>query len=187
MTFEPKEKPEKFSLPLFLMDNIIVFGASFIMVFILPLLLVSRRRSNGLIDKVLPLYNQRSETLGLELFSAVIGLGVAIVFCILKLNKFHNYKMRLENGSLEVSYINLRGQTTIEKFDLTKNELVVKHILETQENDEIIEISVRNGTQVLSTAKSRYWDNKKDKKTIERLVEEINTWQSKTLNSPSSQ
>jgi hypothetical protein len=180
MKFIPRHQPEKFSLPSFLMENIIIFFIAALMAFIVPLF-VARRASTEVVNKVLSMYNNHGHTRELEVVCMIVGAAVALVFCVIRLNKFYNFRIEIVTDQLESHFINMRGQTMIRKIDLKGQWIGVEYVGQTQGRPDDVEIALQNGTVVLSTRKEKYWDLDRDWVVIQELISALKKMEGKPV------
>ena len=148
------------------MDNLIVFGICGIIAFVFPMW-ASRRHPS---EKVLALYNQHDQTRELRNVCMIIAGIAAIIICAIRLKKFHLYSLELKDHFLHLSFFNLLGREKTEKINLFENKLRIENLKETRESDRGICIKDSYNSIILSTEKSKYWNYRQDKRTLDELA-----------------
>ncbi len=166
MKFTPTKEKEKFFLPNFLMDNLIVFGICGTIAFVLPMWVNKRHPS----DKVLALYNQHDQTKEFRNLCMIIAGIMAIVICYTRLKKFHLYSLELKDHFLSLTFFDSLGREKTERINLFECKLQIEELKETQKSDKGICIKGSYNNIILSTEKSKYWNYRKDKRTLEELI-----------------
>ncbi|MFZ1616188.1 MAG: hypothetical protein WAT41_02425 [Flavobacteriales bacterium] len=172
MKFTPTKEKEKFFLPNFLMDNLIVFGMCGVIAFIIPMWANRRHPS----EKVLALYNNHDQTRELRNVCMIIAGIAAIIICYVRLKKFHLYSLELKDHFLLLTFFNTLGQEKTERINLFENKLRIENLKETRESDRGVAIKDSYNNVVLSTEKSKYWNYRQDRRALDeltRLLKEI--------------
>jgi len=173
MNFIPSKEREKFYLPNFLMDNLIVFFMSGLIAFIIPLF-TTRRARNSHVEKVLSMYNQHDNATTLRNVCMLIGAVIAILVCSFRLLKFHIYSLEVLDNQLTVISYNLLGQKSERKIDLEKSALKLVEFQATKERDPGIKLVFQSGATAFTTEGSKYWTMRRDRGTLNSLKEELN-------------
>lgn len=169
MKFIPIKGKEKFFLPNFLMDNLIIFVMCGLVAFILPMM-SGRHASNTL----LALYNHHEETKVFRNFCMIAGGIVAIGISLIHISKFHIYSFEIKDNYLQVSFCNLIGKQKIIQINLDKNRLRIEYIKESQKREEGICIYDSFNKVVFSTELSKYWDYRLDERTLDEFIRVLN-------------
>jgi hypothetical protein len=121
-------------------------------------------------EKVLALYNNHDQTIEFRNICMIIAGIAAIIICYVRLIKFHLYSLELKEHFLDLSFSNQLGRERTERINLFENKLRIEELKETQERDRGICIYDSYNNIILSTEKSKYWNYRHDKRTLDELA-----------------
>lgn len=172
MKFIPSKEREKFYLPSFLMDNLIVFFMSGLIAFIIPLF-TTRKASHIHVEKVLSMYNQHENATTLRNVCMIIGAVIAILVCSYRFVRFHIYSFELSENQLIVISYNLLGQKSERKIDLKQSPLKFVEFQSTKERDSGVKLIFQSGSTAFTTDGSKYWSMRRDRGTLYSLEDEL--------------
>lgn len=180
MRFKPRKKPDTFQLPLFLMDSLLYFFLSGLLIFFGPVFLqyfISYKIDGieHIIDfNAFSLYETKNSTI-VQFQKITVIISVIFLFSniIYRLKKHYIYSFVIREDHLIVEKYNLLGAVKELKLNLNFINTTIKE--ETEDKDKTYEL-YRNGNKLpfFSSDTNKYWNIKNDNETLEDLFRAIN-------------
>jgi len=162
----------------FIFECSAVFGISFLMFLLLPLLMgiasaKSRRINNDLINWIAKTYNEPNLWTTICIAVAVVSVGIYI---LIKLNRKYIVGIRLNEPTIEILLRNYFGNQ-FQNIRIPAKEIMYRSIQRrgSRQNDPKIEIIIesKSGKKYSLSNFSKFWDVKNDRFKIEELKSEL--------------